>query len=168
MTMFDMAQLQSVGWRGFLDFPYLLEAFGALVLATALGVLIAFHPSTRRTVDTVIEAELPKVYVVYAVIGAMVGVIVLKYGTRDTGRLIIVTLLGLISGLNLPHFAVLAGLFSWVLIWFFDRHLVCRLRVRKLAPDKVREAANCYGAALAELGCEVIREGRWFKERSIM
>jgi len=135
-----MQGLQAVGWRGFLDTGYMLESFAALLLSTVLGALIAFHPTAIKKVDTVEEAELPKVQILCSLVGAMVGVIVLEYGlvvgfvvfglgglmrfrteaatTRDTSSLIIVTLIGLICGLNLPHFAVLATLYAWVILLF--------------------------------------------------
>lgn len=189
MTVFDTQQLQAVGWRGFLDIAYLAESLAALALATALGALIAFHPTTRRTVDTREEAELPKVYIMYALVGAVVGVIVLEYGivvgfvvfglgglmrfrtdtasTRDTGRLIIVTLIGLISGLNLPHFAVLSAVFAWILIYFFDGHPVCSLEVHEVPKGRVKEAAETYRKVLAGLGCQVIRENKSFSKHRI-
>jgi hypothetical protein len=182
----DTHRLQTVGWSGFLDFPYLAQSLAALALATVLGALIAFHPTTRRTVDTLEEAELPKVYIMYALVGAIVGVIVLEYGivvgfvvfglgglmrfrtdtgtTRDTGRLIIVTLIGLISGLNLPHFAVLSALFAWGLIYVFDGHPVCTLEVHELPDGRVKEASEAYRAALTALGCTIISENKSLKK----
>lgn len=184
MTVLDTQGLQAVGWNGFLDFPYLLGSLVALLLATVLGAVIAFHPTVRRSVDTREEAELPKVYVMYALVGAVVGVIVLEYGlvvgfvvfglgglmrfrtdttsARDTGRLIIVTLIGLISGLNLPHFAVLTTLFAWVLIYIFDGHPVCHLEVHEVPSGQVKAAAEAYRRVLGELGCTVIRENKAF------
>lgn len=175
---FDTQALRAVGWRGFLDFAYILESLASLVLATALGALIAFHPMTARTVDTLEETELPKVYIMYALIGAVVGVTVLKYGlvvgfvvfglgglmrfrtnttsTRDTGRLILVTLIGLICGLNLPHFAVLAALFAFVLIYFFDANPTCRVVIEDLAEKRVGPAGEAYAKALAGLGCKIL------------
>lgn len=187
--VFDTQQLQSVGWSGFLDWPYLLESLAALSLATALGALIAFHPTTRRTIDTRAEAELPKVHIMYALVGAVVGVIVLEYGivvgfvvfglgglmrfrtdtasTRDTGRLIIVTLIGLIAGLNLPHFAVLAALFAWVLIYIFDGHPVCELEVHEIPKGRVTEAARAYRSALAQLNCVLISENKSYSKNRL-
>lgn len=181
---FDMGALSATGWHGFLDVPYMLESFGALILAVALGMLIAFHPTTRRSVDTREEAELPKVHIMYALIGAVIGVIVLKYGmvvgfvifglggllrfrsatgsTRDTGRLIIVTLIGLISGLNLPNFAVLAAAFAWVLIYIFDGHPVCSLEVSEIPKGRVKDAAEAYRRVLGELNCTLISESKSF------
>src|SRR5262245_13281885 len=181
--------LPSVGWAGFLDWGYMLQSFGALVLATVLGAIIAFHPTTQRSVDTREEAELPKVLIMYALVGAVVGEIVLKYGmvvgfvifglgglmrfrtdaasTRDTGRLIIVTLIGLISGLDLPHFAVMATAFAWVLIYVFDGHPVCELEVHEIPKGRVKDAAAAYRAVLAELQCTLISEDKSFSKNRI-
>ncbi|MEQ1817836.1 MAG: hypothetical protein ABL871_04435 [Terricaulis sp.] len=183
-------ELPSIGWAGFLDTDALLQSFLALILATFLGSVIAFHPTTARTVDTREEAELPKVLIMYALVGAVVGEIVLEYGmvvgfvifglgglmrfrtdaasTRDTGRLIMVTLIGLISGLNLPHFAVMATVFAWILIYVFDGHPVCELKINEVPKGKVKEASNAYRATLTELGCKVISEDRSFTKSRIV
>src|SRR3546814_1754823 len=86
-----------------------------------------------------------------ALVGAIVGVAVLQFGmvigfvvfglgglmrfrtqtssTRDTGRLIIVTLVGLLCGMNLPHFAVIATAFVWFVILVFEGNPVSRLDI---------------------------------------
>ncbi len=189
MFPMDQNELPSVGWAGFLDWQYMLQSFGALVLATTLGAVIAFHPTTQRSVDTREEAELPKVLIMYALVGAVIGEIVLKYGmvvgfvifglgglmrfrtdaasTRDTSRLIIVTLIGLIAGLNLPHFAVMATVFACVLIYIFDGHPVCELEVHEIPEGRVKDAATAYRAVLAELGCKLINEDKSFSKHRI-
>ena len=188
MDIPDTQGLQAVGWRGFLDTAYLLEALAALVLSTVLGALIAFHPATMKNVDTVEEAELPKVQIMCALIGAIVGVIVLEYGlvvgfvifglgglmrfktetdtTRDTSRLIIVTLIGLICGLNLPHFAVLAAAYAWIII-FFDGLPVYSIRVHEIPKGRLADAAAAYRSALAELHCKLLSENKSFSKRRI-
>jgi hypothetical protein len=87
--------------------------------------------------------------------------------TRDTGRLIMVTLIGLIAGLNLPHFAVMATAFAWLLIYVFDGHPVCELEVNEVPKGKVKEASDAYRATLLELGCKVISEDRSFSKNRI-
>lgn len=183
-TQSDTQALQSIGWRGFLDAQSMLEELLALVLATALGALIAFHPMTPRTVDTLQEAELPKVYIMYALVGAVVGVTVLQYGIvvglvifglgglmrfrtdvespRDTGRLIVVTLVGLICGLNLPHFAVLATIFAYILIFFLDAFPICRIVVKELPSSKITAAAEAYRIALGQLNCKILSERKHY------
>jgi len=177
----DLQTLTSFDWTHF-DANYMMESFAELLLAVFLGMVIAFHPTTRRTIDTREEAELPKVHIMYALIGAVIGVIVRKYGmvigfvifglgglmrfrsttasTRDTGRLIIVTLIGLISGLNLPQFAVLATAFAWVLIYIFDGHPVCSLEVSDIPKGRVNDAAVQYRRVLGELKCTLISESK--------
>lgn len=189
MAILDTQGLQAVGWRGFLDYEYLLTSLAALLLATVLAAVIAFHPTTQRNIDTKTEAELPKVLVMYALIGAMVGEIVLEYGmvvgfiifglgglmrfrtdtenTRDTGRIITVTLLGLISGLNLPHFAVLAAAFAWVLIYIFDGHPVCSVEVNEIPKGKVKEAAAAYRQILVDNYCKVISEDKSYSKNRV-
>ena len=182
-------ELPSIGWAGFLDTAALTQSFLSLILAISLGAVIAFHPTTARTVDTREEAELPKVLIMYALVGAVVGEIVLQYGmvvgfvifglgglmrfrtdaasTRDTGRLIMVTLIGLISGLNLPHFAIIATAFAWLLIYVFDGHPVCELEVNEIPKGKVKEASDAYRVVLAQLGCKIITEDRSFNKSRV-
>lgn len=181
--------LPSIGWAGFLDWEAMAQALGVLILATVLGAFIGYHPTTARTVDTRAEAELPKVMIMYALVGAVIGEIVLLYGmvvgfvifglgglmrfrtdtasTRDTGRLIIVTLVGLIAGLNLPHFAVLAAVFAWVLIFIFDGHPICEMEVHEIPKGRVRDASAAYRTVLAELKCQLISENKSFSKHRI-
>lgn len=187
--LFGSPDFSPPGWSGFLDWPVMLECLGALLLATALGALIAFHPMTRGTVDTLEEAELPKVYIMYAVVGAVIGLAVLEFGTvvgfvvfglgglmrfrtdtasaRDTGRLILVTLLGLISGLNLPHFAVISAVFAFVLIAIFDRHPICRLEVKEMPKERVAQSAEAYRSTLVKAGCKIVSEKKSFAKQRV-
>ena len=183
-----MQGFQAVGWRGFLDTGYMLESFAALLLSTVLGALIAFHPTAIKKVDTVEEAELPKVQILCSLVGAMVGVIVLEYGlvvgfvvfglgglmrfrteaatTRDTSSLIIVTLIGLICGLNLPHFAVLATLYAWVIL-LFDGNPIYSLEVHEIPKGRMADASAAYRAVLSDAGCKLISENKLFSKRRL-
>jgi hypothetical protein len=188
--MFDAPSgpLPSVGWTGFTDMRFMAGSLGALLLAVVLGAVIGFHPTTRRTVDRLQEAELPKVFIMYAFIGAVIGVTVREFGmvigvvvfgigglirfrtdtgsTRDTGRLIVVTLTGLVAGLGLPHFAVLTTVFAFVLIYLFDSKPACRIKIERLPAGRVAESAEVYRAVLTSHGCEIIAEHKSFvKER---
>ena len=182
-------EIVAVGWRGFLDVPFLLSALASLLLAAALGALVAFHPTTRRTVDTRQEAEVPNVYVIYSVVGAVIGEMVLRYGmvigvvvfgigglirfrtdtgsTRNMGRLIIVTLVGLSCGLGLPHFAVIATLFVFGLIWLLDARPVRRLAIKDLPMGRVAEAADAYRVGLREEGCAILSERKSFAKQQV-
>lgn len=179
-------QLAAAGWAGFLDMHFMADSLGALALAAVLGALIGYHPMTPRTVDTLREADLPKVYILYAFVGAVIGVTVREFGmvigvvvfgigglirfrtdtgsARDTGRLIIVTLSGLIAGLGLPHFAVITTLFAFVLIFLFDQRPYCRVKVSELPQGRVAESAAAYRAILAQKGCKIVGERKSFNK----
>jgi hypothetical protein len=172
--------LPSVGWAGFRDLHFMASSLGALLLAVVLGAVIGFHPTTPRTVDRLHEADMPKVFIMYAFIGAVIGVTVREFGmvigvvvfgigglirfrtdtdsTRDTGRLIVVTLVGLIAGLGLPHFAVITTAFTFLLIHVFDTNPACRVKIDQLPPERIGEFADIYRTVLQGQGCKIISE----------
>ena len=182
LDLFDGSHAPSaiLGWAGFLDTRFILNSLGILVLAAMLGALIGYHPATRRTIDRLHEADMPHVYVMYAVIGAVIGVAVREFGTvvgvvvfgigglirfrsstdstRDTVRLIIVTLAGLIAGLGLLHFAVMIAFFAFVLIYYFDTSPPFRIRIEGLPKERTADCAGAYRGILKAHGCSIIAE----------
>jgi len=178
----DTGKLPAAGWAGFLDMKFMTDSLGAMALATLLGAIVGYHPTTPRTVDTLTEADLPKVHIMYAFIGAIIGVTVREFGmvigvvvfgigglirfrtdagsARDTGRLIVVTLAGLIAGLGLPHLAVVTILFASVLIWLFDSRPACRIKVSELPSGRLGDCADAYRAILQAQRCKVISESK--------
>ena len=182
--LFDGGQAPSavLGWSGLFDLRFIAGSLGILLLATFLGALIGYHPATRRTIDHLHEADMPHVYVMYAVIGAIIGVAVREFGTvvgvvvfgigglirfrsatdstRDTVRLIIVTLVGLIAGLGLLHFAVIITAFAFGLIYVFDSSPPCRIRIEGLPKARTADCADAYRGMLKEHGCNIISEHR--------
>lgn len=190
-SLFDGSHAPSVvlGWAGFLDVRFILNSLGILVLATMLGALIGYHPATKRTIDKLHEADMPHVYVMYAVIGAVIGVAVREFGTvvgvvvfgigglirfrsstdstRDTVRLIIVTLAGLIAGLGLLHFAVMITLFAFILIYFFDTSPPFRIKIEGLPKGRTLDCAGAYRGILKAHGCSIISEHRSVEKERI-
>ena len=168
------------GWQGFADFGFLVNALLTLTLSAMLGATIAYHPKHRQTADTLEEIEAPKVYITYAVIGALIGIMVVKYGlvvgfvlfgigglfrfrtvfrsASLTGRVIFVTLIGLSCGLDLPHVAALATAFGFVLIYVLHAHITYRIDVRALPSGRVAEAAAAYRGVLEQQGCRIMSE----------
>jgi hypothetical protein len=170
----------ALDWSGLTDLRFIGNSIGILVLATLLGALVGYHPATRRTIDGLHEADMPHVYVMYAVIGAVIGVAVREFGTvvgvvvfgigglirfrsaadstRDTVRLIIVTLVGLTAGLGLLHFAVIITLFTFALIYVFDTSPPYRIRIEGMARDRTAPCAEVYRGILKGHGCSIIAE----------
>ena len=170
----------TLDWSGLTDLRFMANSVGILLLTTLLGAMIGYHPATRRTIDGLHEADMPHVYVMYAVIGAVIGVAVREFGTvvgvvvfgigglirfrsaadstRDTVRLIVVTLVGLTAGLGLLHFAVIITLFTFALIYVFDTSPPYRIRVEGMTRDRTGNCAAAYRAILKGHGCSIIAE----------
>jgi len=168
------------GWQGFADVGFLVNALLTLLLAAILGAVIAYHPKHGQTADTLREIEAPKVYIVYSVIGAMIGIMVVKYGLvvgfvlfgigglirfrtalrspSMTGRVIFVTLIGLSCGLDLPHVAVMATAFGFALVYILDASVAYRIDIRALPSERVAEAAAAYRALLEQEDCRIKSE----------
>jgi hypothetical protein len=130
--------------------------------------------------DTPEEIEAPKVYITYAMIGAIIGIMVAKYGmvvgfvlfgiggliqfrtvlrsATLTGDVIFVTLIGLSCGLDLPHVAVLSTAFGFVLIYILDAKIIYRIDVMMLTSEIVGLAAKAYRQVLEQHGCRVLSE----------
>lgn len=181
--------LPGEGWSGFTDVALLAKGVLALALASMLSAVIAYHPQSRRTIDRLDEAEAQKVYVLYAVIGALTGLMVLKFGVvvgfvvfgigglirfrtelrsaPMTGRLIFVTLVGLACGLDLPHLAVLATAFGFILIAVLETNMTYQITVKGLATGDVVGAAGAYRGLLEREGCHILREKRHLAKENI-
>jgi hypothetical protein len=190
--LFDGTQTSTsavLGWAGFLDTRFILSSLGILILATLLGAVIGYHPATRRTIDKLHEADMPHVYVMYAVIGAVIGVAVREFGTvvgvvvfgigglirfrsstdstRDTVRLILVTLAGLIAGLGLLHFAVIITLFAFALIYVFDSSPPFRIKIDGLPKARTADCAEAYRGLLKGQGCKIISEHHFAEKERV-
>ena len=177
------------GWLGFTDLDFLLGAFLNLVLATVLAAVIGYHPRRIRTADTLEEIEAPKVSIVYAVIGSLIGILVVKYGmvvgfvlfgigglirfrtvmrsAQPTGQVIFVTLIGLTCGLDLPHVAALATAFDFVLTFVLEARITYLVDVRGVPPERFAESADAYRAVLAEHDYRVLSETKRPEKGSI-
>jgi hypothetical protein len=166
------------GWEGFMDMPFLVNASLNLLLAAVLGAIIAYHPRHKITADTLEEIEASQIFILYAVIGSITGILVVQYGmgvgfvlfgigalirfrtvmrsASLTGRLIFVTLIGLSAGLDLPHVAILVTVFGFLLIYLLDARYTFRIEVRALNSESVVGAAAAYREVLENEDCRII------------
>jgi hypothetical protein len=182
MTDFEVQRSELIvdGWIGFTDLEFLINMLLTLTLAAVLGAIIAYHPRYTQSADTLAELEAPKVFIMYAVIGALIGIMVVRYGlvigfvlfgigglirfrtvlrsAHLTGHVIFVTLIGLSAGLELPHVAVLATAFGFVLVYVLHARITFRIEVRALPRARVVEAAIAYRKVLEQQGCRIMNE----------
>lgn len=170
-----------VGWEAFTDLEFIGEMLMVLAIATVLAAAIAYHPTARHRATTIAQLEQPKTFMFYAMIGAILTIIVktmpnmalvvfgigglMRFRTevgeaKDTGRVILVTVVGLACGLELYVIAVLTTALAWVLIFTLDRSSIECVVVQGLDAAGIARASNDYCEALRDLGCKIVSEDR--------
>ncbi len=167
------------GWEDFGNIAYIVDVSLMLLLSIMLAAVIAYHPSTRRKASNITEFEQPKTFLMYAMVGALIAQLVQTYPpmalvifgiggllrfrtvvgeAKDTGRVILVTVVGLCCGLKIFVGAVLATLIGWILIWYLESQNAGRIVVKGLKDSDILAAAETYRGILGEADCTVIRE----------
>jgi hypothetical protein len=176
-----MAELTE-GWKGFASLA-VVDVLIALLLATILSSFVAYHPRSYGKAATLEEAEQPKVFLVYSVIGGLIGQIFLfdprtafvifglgglfRFRTevgpaKDTGRAILATCIGLCCGVKIYVPAVLGTAFAWVLIYVLEGRVAHRVVVKGIEPSLLGQAAEAYEEVLRENGLTVLSEKKNF------
>jgi uncharacterized membrane protein YhiD involved in acid resistance len=174
------------GWESFADHWLLLDMVVVLLFALLLGALIAYHPSTRRRISTLEHFEQPKTLLMYAVVAAVVALIVevqpamafvifgigglLRFRTdvgeaKDTGRVILVTVVGLCCGLKIYIVAVPATVIGWCLIFLLEQQITGIIRVHGVGEQALLDATRAHRALILEAGCKIIGEQTKFIKR---
>ena len=177
------------GWSSFANGWLLLDIVVVLLLALLLGAVIAYHPATRRRVSSLEHFEQPKTFLMYAVVAAVVALMVkvqpamafvvfgigglLRFRTmvgdaKDTGRVILVTVVGLCCGLKIFIVAVPATVIGWILVFFLEHQTAGIIRVSGVSEDKMHEATRAYRAAIASSNCSIIGEQTKFIRREFL
>lgn len=141
--------------------------------AAALGAALAYHPFAARP-TSVEDLEQPKTIITYTVVGALVAIVVaaipamgfaifgigslMRFRTqlgaaKETGRVILSTLVGLLCGLELWMAAIVATGIAWAIILGLESRVSMRMVVRGLEADALVQVAGEYSKALSVLGC---------------
>lgn len=172
--------LPADGWTELWDWRFWLESLSLMLLAAILGAVLALHPQHGQTLDTPDDIETLQIYTIYAVVGAVVGIMVVKYGlvvgfvlfgigglirfrtvlqsANRTGRVILVTLIGLACGMRLPHVAILSSVFGFILFYVMDSRVSYRMDINAIDPEVFADATAAYRELLATLDCRVLSE----------
>jgi hypothetical protein len=137
--------------------------------AAALGAALAFHPFAARG-----SVELPKIVITYTVAGALIAIVVapipamgfaifgigglMRFRTqlgaaKETGRVILSTLIGLLCGLEFWMAAIVGTAMVWALMWVLESRVHLRMVVRGVDAARIAETADGYSKALRGLRC---------------
>jgi hypothetical protein len=177
-----------VGWQAFANVEFIGQMVVVLLIAVVLAASIAYHPSSWAKASTLEELEQPKTFIMYSMVGALIAIIVkaqpsmalvvfgigglMRFRTnvgeaKDTGRVILVTVIGLCCGLELYVVAVLATALAWVLITALERSSIGRVVIQGLDKQNLDGAAEAYDCALRELGCTILGQDKRVKKGSV-
>jgi len=130
---------------------FLLRLFLSFTLAVACAWLVAWHPRRSSRLDSLSDLEERKTLVILGMVGAIVAELsgtnqtlafvifgigaLLRFRTvmdnpKLTGKAITVVVIGLACGMGSWTMAVFVTAFSWILIYWLDSHIACRIRIR--------------------------------------
>lgn len=152
----------------------------SLMVAIFLAIIIAFHPQTYGGKENLSDIEAPKTLIFYAMIGSLVGATVADYGPElgfiffglgglmrfrtnsgtsiQTGRLILIALIGLCCGLKMLYIASVSTIVVWILIYILERRTIYQLEVKKIDEKLFTESVAAYRQALKKQKCNIIVE----------
>ena len=167
----------AVGWQAFTRGDILLDFAVVLIVAVVLSALIAYHPLTRRKASSIQEIEQPKTFLMYSLVAAVIALVVrvnpdmafvvfgigglMRFRTdvgepKDTGRVILVTAVGLSCGIQMYVLAVLTTVFGWAIIFYLERQQAGRLLVKGLDREVMPQAEEAYSKILTGASCSII------------
>jgi hypothetical protein len=130
---------------------FLLRLFLSFTLAVACAWLVAWHPRRSSRMDSLSDLEERKTLILLGMVGAIVAELsgnnqtlafvifgigaLLRFRTvldnpKLTGKAITVVVIGLACGVGAWTMAVFVTAFSWVLIYWLDSHIACRIEIR--------------------------------------
>jgi hypothetical protein len=130
---------------------FMLRMFLSFTLAVACAWLVAWHPRRSSRLDSLNDLEERKTLILLGMVGAIVAELsgtnstlafvifgigaLLRFRTvldnpKLTGKAITVVVIGLACGMGSWTMAVFVTLFSWVLIFWLESHIACRVRIR--------------------------------------
>lgn len=170
-------------WEDFGELPVLTGLLVVFLMAAALGAVIAYHPRSYGKARSLSDIESPKTYIIYALVGAVVGQIVkiepalgfaifgigglMRFRTdvgaaKDTGRVILVTCVGLCCGLFRYDIAIISTVFAYGLISALEGGTAYKIIVKGLSEETLMKSAEAYRELLENEGCRILNEKKHF------
>lgn len=170
------AAREEFGWGAFLKPVKIRNFLLVIVGAAALGAALAFHPFAGRK-SSVEELEQPKIIITYTVVGALIAVVVaplqamafaifgigglMRFRTilgaaKETGRVILAAIIGLLCGLEFWMAAILATAFAWILIFILESWESRRMVVRGVATENMSQTVEAYSKILRGFKCSFV------------
>src|SRR5664279_788136 len=160
----------------FLHPEFVLRLFLSFILAVACAWVVASHPRRSSRVDSVSDLEERKTIILLGLVGAIVAELsgasqtlafvifgigaLLRFRTaldnpKLTGKAIIVVVIGLACGMGSWVMAVFVTAFSWILIYWLESRIACRIRVRLTDEADLGSVFGTMQSLLVKRGCRL-------------
>jgi len=145
-------EVRGSGWNQIINLREMLDFTLTVFETTVLTAFLVFHPTSMNQNRAASNVDMRKGMFLFSFIGMFTGFLVLHHGyligfvifgigglfrfrmesssIADTGKLVIVSLIGLATGLDLPVMALIASVAAWVVIWVFGRSEKLTLEVK--------------------------------------
>ncbi|MFZ7093935.1 hypothetical protein [Primorskyibacter sp. 2E233] len=170
-------EVRGRGWNQLREPVEILEFLGALVESTAMIAALAYHPVILTSRRTRLDFDAPRDLFIYGLIGMVVGFLIMHHGyligfvlfglggllrfksddgAADTMRLILVTLIGLCVGLDLPVVALISTVSAWAVIYAFGSPVNFALEVQFSKKIATTDAMIALRDALAQRGFKTL------------
>jgi len=154
--------VQGKGWSQITDLQEMGQFLLGIVEATAMTATIAFHPSSLAARKTKADFRMPRTLFAYTLIGMVVGFLVANRGyvigfvifglggllrfrnesSADIAKYILVTLLGLCVGIDLPVMALIITISAWFVLYFLNRGAFVTLEVKFAGDQPVNQSLD--------------------------
>lgn len=172
--------IHDTGWGQFRDREELVLFALDVLLTLGITAAIAYHPCLRTERRSVADFRLPRTLFVYGLIGMTVGFLVVHHGyligfvifgiggllrfrssgetPLETMQMILVTVMGLCVGLEVPAMAIIITGLAWGVFYVLGSTEYHSVEI-KLADDKRNERGRAAVRALIEeTGATVVTE----------
>lgn len=145
-------EVRGRGWGQLANIDEVVDFLLSLSETVLMTSLLAFHPVNLGLRVRYNATELRKGMFIFALIGMLTGFLVVHHGyligfvifgigglfrfrmesssISDTGQLVIVALIGLAAGLDLPVMALIATVAAWIVVYAFGRAQTLALEVK--------------------------------------
>jgi hypothetical protein len=161
------------GWEQVFNPDELWQFALALIEAAAMVAAVAYHPIHLASRRIKSDFDAPRDLFVYGLIGMVVGFLIMHHGyligfvlfglggllrfksddgAADTTRLILVTLIGLCVGLDLPVVALITTVSAWIVIYAFGGPVNFEIEVKFSEKQGGSDAMLALRGLLAERG----------------
>ncbi|MGJ8586188.1 MAG: hypothetical protein ACSHXD_19015 [Marinosulfonomonas sp.] len=174
LTLPTEVRIDGKGWSQIFNAKEMMQFSLGVVETLVFTTLLAFHPQNREHVQGRRNWRVPRALFLYGLIGMLVGFLVVHHGyligfvvfgvgglfrfrmetmsISNTAQLILVSLIGLTIGLDLPIMAALAVVAGWIVLWVFGGRQDMVLEVKFNEDLNYAQALDGLKKSLSEKG----------------